>query len=280
MYVYQVLEGSPAKKHGVMVGDIIIGVDGTEVTDENYNAMVDSVSGEEGTTVNLKVLRGEKTLELSVVRGSFIASSIDYKMLESAENVGYVRILSLASDTADSFRDAVKALEKQGAESYIFDVRNNSGGYLSSIIDVLDMLLPKGPIVRYNDASGKETADYSDAATIIKAPMAVLINGASASAAELFSAALKDYKLAVLVGETTFGKGVMQTLFTLPNGDTLKLTTSTYSPPFSENYNGIGVIPDIEVSLPEDKQYYMLSEKEDSQLQAAISALEVKEKQD
>lgn len=280
MYVYQVLEGSPAKKHGVMVGDIIIGVDGTEVTDENYNAMVDSVSGEEGTTVNLKVLRGEKTLELPVVRGSFIASSIDYKMLESAENVGYVRILSLASDTADSFRDAVKALEKQGAESYIFDVRNNSGGYLSSIIDVLDMLLPKGPIVRYNDASGKETADYSDAATIIKAPMAVLINGASASAAELFSAALKDYKLAVLVGETTFGKGVMQTLFTLPNGDTLKLTTSTYSPPFSENYNGIGVIPDIEVSLPEDKQYYMLSEKEDSQLQAAISALEVKEKQD
>lgn len=280
MYVYQVLEGSPAKKHGVMVGDIIIGVDGTEVTDENYNAMVDSVSGEEGTTVNLKVLRGEKTLELPVVRGSFIASSIDYKMLESAENVGYVRILSLASDTADSFRDAVKALEKQGAESYIFDVRNNSGGYLSSIIDVLDMLLPKGPIVRYNDACGKETADYSDAATIIKAPMAVLINGASASAAELFSAALKDYKLAVLVGETTFGKGVMQTLFTLPNGDTLKLTTSTYSPPFSENYNGIGVIPDIEVSLPEDKQYYMLSEKEDSQLQAAISALEVKEKQD
>jgi len=280
MYVYQVIKGSPAEKHGILTGDIITAVDGTAVTDENYNQMVDNVSGTEGTTVTLTVLRGENSLDIPVVRGSFVASSVEYKMLDSAEGVGYIRILSLASDTAVAFKNAVTVLEKQGAKKYIFDVRNNSGGYLSSIIEVLDMLLPEGPIVRYNDATGKETADHSDAATIVNAPMAVLMNGGTASAAELFSSALKDYKLAVLVGETTFGKGVMQTLFTLPNGDTLKLTTSTYSPPFSENYNGIGVIPDIEVSLPEDKQHYMLSEEEDTQLQAAISALEDEEKQD
>ncbi len=280
MYVYQVIKGSPAEKYGILTGDIVTAVDGTAVTYENYNQMVDNVSGAEGTTVTLTVLRGEESLDISVVRGSFVASSVEYKMLDSADGVGYIRILSLASDTAVAFKNAVTVLEKQGAKKYIFDVRNNSGGYLSSIIEVLDMLLPEGPIVRYNDATGKETADYSDAATIVNAPMAVLMNGATASAAELFSSALKDYELAVLVGETTFGKGVMQTLFTLPNGDTLKLTTSTYSPPFSENYNGIGVIPDIEVSLPEDKQYYMLSEEEDTQLQAAIAALEDEEKQD
>ncbi len=280
MYVYQIISDSPAEKYGVLTGDIITAVDGTAVTDENYNQMVDNVSGTEGTTVTLTVLRGEESLDIPVVRGSFVASSVEYKMLDSAEGVGYIRILSLASDTALAFKNAVTVLEKQGAKKYVFDVRNNSGGYLSSIIEVLDMLLPEGPIIRYNDASGKETADYSDAATIVNAPMAVLMNGGTASAAELFSSALKDYKLAVLVGETTFGKGVMQTLFTLPNGDTLKLTTSTYSPPFSENYNGIGVIPDIAVSLPEGKEYYMLSEEEDTQLQAAISALEDEEKQD
>ncbi len=280
MYVYQVIASSPAEEYGVLTGDIIIGVDGNTVTEENYNAMVDMVSGVEGTIVNLTVKRQDTTLELAVVRGSFVASSVEYKMLETAESTGYIRILSLASDTAQEFKKAVQALEAQGAEKYIFDVRNNTGGYLSTIIDVLDMLLPEGPIVRYNDTSGKETSDNSDAATIIEAPMAVLMNGRSASAAELFSAALKDYELAVLVGETTFGKGVMQTLFTLSNGDTLKLTTSTYSPPFSDNYNGIGVIPDIEVFLPEDKEYYMLSEAEDTQLQAAISALEEGEQQD
>ena len=280
MYVYQVIGGSPAEEYGVLEGDIVIGVDGTEVTEENYNALVDSVSGEEGTTVTITVLREGNPVDIPVVRGNFVASSVEYKMLNSAENIGYIRILSLASDTASSFKNAVTMLQKMGAKKYIFDVRNNSGGYLSSIIEVLDMLLPEGPIVRYNDANGNETSDNSDASTIISAPMAVLMNGRTASAAELFSSALKDYELAVLVGETTFGKGVMQTLFTLPNGDTLKLTTSTYSPPFSENYNLVGVKPHIEVSLPEDKEYYMLSEKEDTQLQAAITALEGEEKQD
>lgn len=272
--VYYVFEDAPAHKAGILKGDIITAVDGVPVTFETYNESVNRVSGEEGTTVTLTVLRNGKTMTIPVVRGSFVVSSVEYRTLESNPEIGYVRIDGLATDTDKAFKEAVLALKDLGVKKYIFDVREDSGGYLSTIISLLDMLLPEGPIVRRNFADGREIVDSSDADRIINAPMAVLINGNTASAAELFAAALKDYKLATLVGETTFGKGVVQTLFPLKNGDTVKITTSTYSPPYSDNFNGVGVSPDVEVSLPEGKLYYMVSEEEDTQLHAAIKALE------
>ncbi|MBR6593737.1 MAG: S41 family peptidase [Clostridia bacterium] len=280
MIVYYIFDGAPADKAGIQKGDIITAVDGVAVTYENYKESVDRVGGTEGTTVKLTVKRGGESLDIDVVRGSFVVSSIEYRLLESEQSIGYIRIDSLASDTAKAFEEAVKALQSMGAEKYIFDVREDSGGYLSTIVKILDMLLPEGPIVRWTLADGTERSDNSKAGAIVEAPMAVIINGNTASAAELFAAALKDYKLATLVGETTYGKGVMQTLYPLDNGDTLKLTTSMYSPPFSENYNGVGVKPDVEVSLPEDKIYYMVSEEEDTQLQAAIDALKAMDTQD
>lgn len=280
MYVYQVMGNSPAEEAGVLRGDVVVAVDGVELTEENYDTLVSAVSGEDGTVVTLTVKRGDEVLDIDIIRGDFVASSVEYRVLETAPHIGYVQILSLASDTAKEFKAAIESLEDMGAESYIFDVRDDSGGYLGTITDVLDMLLPEGPIIRYTDSSGKETIDYSDESVIMEAPMAVLINGGTASAAELFAAALKDYELAVLVGETTYGKGVMQTLFELSNGDTLKLTTSMYHPPFSDNYNGIGVLPDVEVKYEGDKPIYILSEEEDTQLQAAINALEKKAQQD
>ena len=269
--VFYVYPDAPADKAGMKPGDVIVKVDNFDVSYDVYDEAIDMVSGKVGTTVNLTVKREGELLTIPVERGNFTVSSVEYRMIQ--DNIGYVRIDGLASDTAKAFKSAVEDLEKNGAEKYIFDVREDSGGYLSSIVEVLDMLLPEGPIVRWELNDGTVKQEDSDKEQLVKAPFAVLINGNTASAAELFAAALKDYDLAVLVGETTYGKGVMQTLYTLRNGDCLKVTTSNYLPPFSENYNGVGVVPDIEVSLPDDKAYFMFIEEDDVQLQAAINAL-------
>ncbi len=274
MNVFYVFEDAPAYKAGMKPGDVITVVDDFIVTYENYDEAVSRVSGPVGSTVKLTVDRNGETLVFNVVRGTFTVSSVEYRMIEG--NIGYVRIDGLASDTAKAFKTAVEDLKNKGAEKYVFDVREDSGGYLSSIVDVLDMLLPEGPIVRWELADGSKKQEDSDKEYIVDAPFAVLINGNTASAAELFAAALKDYDKAILVGETTFGKGVMQTLYPLSNGDCVKITTSKYLPPYSDNYNGVGVAPDIEVSLPEGKTYFMVTEAEDAQLQAAIKALNEK----
>lgn len=271
--IQYVFPDSPADKAGVKKGDIVTAVDDFVLTAENYNDAVNKVSGEEGSTVTLTVLRGEQTLTLPVVRGSYTINSVEYTMLKTASGIGYIRIDGVASNTAEEFKSAIEALKAQGAEKYVFDVRDDGGGYLDTITKILDMLLPEGPIVRWTLADGTEKANNSDSNKILDAPIAVLINGNTASAAELFAAALKDYELATLVGETTYGKGVMQTIFPLKNGDALKITTAYYNPPFSDNYNGVGVKPDIEVALPEGEAYFSVSEEEDLQLQAAIKAL-------
>lgn len=223
--------------------------------------------------VALQVLRGTETKSFLVKRGSFTVESVEYLMLETAPDIGYIRIDGVATNTAKEFKNAITSLQAQGAKKFIFDVRDDGGGYLDVITEILDMLLPEGPIVRWISADGTEKANHSDADQIIKAPFAVLINGNTASAAELFAAALRDYKLATLVGETTYGKGVMQTLFPLKNGDTIKITTAYYYPPYGDNYNEKGVSPDIEASLPENEVYFTVTEEEDTQLQAAIAAL-------
>ncbi len=271
MNVYAVFADTPADKAGIEIGDVIVKVDDFEVTYENYSEAVDRVAGEVGSTVKLTVKRGAEQLTIPIVRDNFTVSSVEYRMIEG--DIGYVRIDGIASDTAKAFKEAVETLKKQGAKKYVFDVREDGGGYLDSIVAILDMLLPEGPIVRWELADGTTKQESSDKERIVDAPFAVLINKQTASAAELFAAALKDYKLATLVGNTTYGKGVMQTLYRLSNGDCVKITTSKYLPPYSENYNGVGVKPDIEVSLPEGKTYFMLSEAEDVQLQAAIKAL-------
>ncbi len=273
IYISYVFPGAPAEKAGLKKGDVITSVDGKTVTEENYIEIVDTIAGKEGTIVTLKLIRNGKETTVSVTRGNFTVESVEYFMLETAEDIGYIRIDGVASNTADEFKSAVLTLKERGAKKYVFDVRDDGGGYLNVITSILDMLLPEGPIVRWKTADGKENANNSDAKQIVNAPFAVLINGHTASAAELFAAALRDYKLAVLVGEKTYGKGVMQTLFPLKNGDTIKITTAYYYPPYGDNYNGIGVAPDVEVALPKGEEYFTVSEEEDTQLQAAIKAL-------
>lgn len=273
VYVGYVYPNSPANKAGLEKGDVITAVDGFIVTEDNFETAMDKIPGEEGSSVRLTVARDGEAKIFMVVRGSFTVDSVEYMMLKTAPDIGYIRIDGVAQKTADEFKNAVTVLQKQGAKKYIFDVRDDGGGYLEAVTKILDMLLPEGPIVRWTLADGTESSNQSDSEQLIKAPFAVLINGRTASAAELFAAALRDYELATLVGETTYGKGVMQTLFPLKNGDTLKITTAYYHPPFGENYNEIGVKPDIEVSLPEGEDYATVTEEEDTQIQAAIKAL-------
>lgn len=277
IYIKYVFPSSPAEKAGLLSNDIITAVNGTVVTHENYGTAIDMIAGEAGTTVSLTVQRGDEVKDFAVVRGSYTVSPIEYRLLEGENGIAYIRIDGVSSNSASLLKTAIETLKKQGAAAYIFDVRDDGGGYLNEVTSMLDMLLPEGPIVRYtHKGEAQERVNNSDAAVIVEAPMAVLINGNTASAAELFAAALSDYKLATLVGEKTFGKGVIQTLYPLKNGDYLKITTGEYFPPFSDNFHGVGVKPDISVSLPDGKYYHQLSEKNDTQLQAAINALEEK----
>lgn len=276
IYVKYVFPNSPANEAGILQDDIIIAVGNTVITADNYSDTVNMIAGEAGTSVTLTIKRGEETKLITAVRGSFTVSPIEYKLLTDTERkIAYIRIDGVASDSAEALREAIEELKAQNAEAYIFDVRDDGGGYLSEVVSMLDMLLPEGPIVRYtHTGEEKERVDVSDAEVIVEAPMAVLINGYTASAAELFAAALSDYKIATLVGEITYGKGVIQTIYKLENGDSVKITTGKYSPPYSDNFHGVGVKPDVEVSLPEGTSYNGYADKDDAQLMAAVALLE------
>ena len=273
IYIKHVFDGSPAEKAGLEANDIIVAVNGSAVTEEKYQDSVDMIAGDENTVVNLTVLREGDTKNFAVTRGKYVVNPIQYRMLENTDGIAYIRIDGVSTDSANQLEKAVTALKERGAKAYVFDVRNDGGGYLDEVTDMLDMLLPEGPIVRCTHKGEEESVTMSDADMIVQAPMAVLINEYTASAAELFAAALKDYKLAVLVGNTTFGKGVVQTMYRLQNGDSIKITTGKYFPPYSDNFHGVGVKPDIEVLLPDGKSCFQLSDSEDTQLQAAIDAL-------
>ena len=270
---------SPASAGGMHEGDYIYMVEGELVSELGYYGSIDRVRGEIGTEVTLTVLRGEPDFEeltLTFTRDEVKTPSVKYRMINA--DVGYIRIKEFHQETPKEFKDAIDSLSLAGASKYIFDLRYNLGGDLMGITKSLDYLLPEGPIIRYSKKGREPEAIYSDAEEII-APMAVLMNEHTASAAELFCAALQDYEKAVLIGKTTYGKGTMQGIYTLGDGMTaIKLSNAKYLPPFSECYDGIGVFPHMEVDLPEgllkEKNFEKITDEEDTQLQAAIKALE------
>lgn len=276
--VQWVSEGSPAEKAGVQMGDLIVAVDGKGKETDSYETMVDAVRGEIGSEVVLDIRRpaegGEEPVVLKVTRAEYTSSSVTYRLLQDGKT-GYIRILTFDGTTAKQFLSAVELLQKQGADRMVFDLRGNGGGLLTSVVEILDALLPEGTIVTTRDAAGEEKVYSSDEKELCF-PMAVLCNGSTASAAELFTAALRDYKKATLVGETTYGKGVAQNTFRLGDGSAVKLTTSYYDPPSGVNYDGVGITPDVLVTVPEGYTVagqYSLNESEDAQLQAAVAAL-------
>ena len=268
---------SPAETGGMLIGDYIYKVEGELVSALGYVEAVDRVRGEEGTQVMLTILRGEghtEEVELTFTREVVQVQTVRYELMQG--NVGYIKIRDFNRETPNEFKAALDALAGLGADRYIFDVRNNPGGDLQGITETLDYLLPEGPIIRIYYANGREEVIYSSQASELIAPMVVLINENTASAAELFSAALKDYEKATLIGVITFGKGTVQTINRLSDNSALKISSARYAPPFSENYDGVGVAPHIEVVLDEELRRVRverLTLEQDAQLREALRVL-------
>ena len=278
IYVTAVMPGSPALESGLSHGDLIVGVEDKSVADIGYYEAVNMIkNGEENTSVKLHVAHKSddyKTAEEITVERCAIDNKTVYSELIYG-NIGYVEITEFNKTTSDELKNAVLDLMSNDAEKLVFDVRNNPGGDLDGVAGALDFLLPEGPIIHIVSKKGVEKVINSDA-NCIDLPMAVLVNGSTASAGELFCCSLKDYGKAVLVGTQTYGKGSMQSVIRLSNGGGFSFTTNRYDPPYSENYDGVGVTPDIEIELTEElaAHYYDMTHDEDIQLQAALKALE------
>lgn len=245
--VIQPLEGSPALEAGLKSGDVISRIDGRDVTGEDLSAVVSWMKGEAGTKVNLTIIRqGEnKPLEFTITRAEIESRTVSSEMLD--HKIGYIAVSSFEEVTKNQFRDALEKLEQQGEKGLIIDLRDNGGGLLSTAVDMLDRLLPEGVVVYTMDKRGKKIEYSSDGKESFDKPVAILVNGNSASASEVFSGAMQDYEKAVLVGTTTFGKGIVQSVFDLSDGTALKLTTSKYYTPKGRNIHDTGLEPDVEV---------------------------------
>lgn len=268
--VLEPMEGSPAESAGLKEGDIINKVEGTEVTKDNVEEMSDAIKGEEGTKVKLEIKREDKTFEVEVERKKIEVSHIDSRMLES--NIGYIQIADFDGGAAKEFRENYEKLKSEGATSLIIDIRNNGGGVVDESIDILEMICDKGStLLIEKDKDGNETVTTSEEDPIINMPIVVLTNEYSASASEILAGALKDNGKAKIIGEKTYGKGVIQTLYSLSDGSGLKITTAEYCTPNRNSINKIGIEPDIEVKLPEDIKE--LTDKNDTQLKKAIEEL-------
>ncbi|MHB1152131.1 MAG: S41 family peptidase [Eubacteriales bacterium] len=274
-----VMPDSPALEAGLLPGDLIIEVDDLDVSVLGYYGAVARMQGSADTYANFTVARNEdysERLKMTVKRGYVTEQTIMSHMYKDDTNsIGIVKILQFDAKTSGQFTAAIEDLKSQGADTFIFDVRNNSGGELNSVVSMLDYLLPEGPVIRITDGDGNETVMSSDA-NELDAKMAVLINRTTASAAELFAAAMRDYGKAFLVGVQTYGKGSMQTIVRLADNSAIRVTYKMYSPPFSDNYNGIGLVPDFIVELSEEaakKNLYNINDTEDNQLQEAVNRI-------
>ncbi|MBR3242452.1 MAG: S41 family peptidase [Parasporobacterium sp.] len=269
--VNEVYEGSPAEEAGVKAGDYIVEAAGTRDF-EDLDELVSMVRGEEGTTVDIVLLRDGKEIPVTCERRSITIPTVSFEMLDG--NIGYIRLAQFESVSVDQFNEAVDSLEKQGAASLIIDLRDNPGGDYDTAISLTDRVLPAGTITTVINNKGKEKVETSDEEHKITLPMCLLVNGNSASASELFTSAVKDYGIATIIGEKTYGKGIVQSIFRLPDGSGMKFTTEEYLSPKGNKIHEIGITPDIEVSIPEEAyEDGIVTREEDTQLQKAIDVL-------
>lgn len=272
--VIRVNPNGPAEEAGVQVGDVLIAVGDVDIREKTTDETTAMVKGEEGTFVELTFLRDRQTYTTSIQRRQVSVDVVSFELLEG--NVGLVTITNFHSGCADATIAAIEQLLEQGAESLIFDVRNNGGGYASELVKLLDYLLPEGPLFRTVSYSGEENVDESDAACL-EMPMAVLANRNSYSAAEFFVAALMEYDWATFVGEQTTGKGRYQVCYQLSDGSAVNLSVGEYFTPNGNNLADIGLTPDVAVEVDDETFYAIyggtLEPMEDPQIQAALKVL-------
>ena len=278
--ILAVMNGSPAKNAGLRDGEIIFEIGNVLVKDVGYEKALDMLVGEPGSIISLgvKVVEGteEKVRRVDVIRAEFEAQAVYYHRYALDQSIGVIRVLDFTDAMPKQFKSAVNDLLERGCTSIVFDVRSNTGGTLDSCIEVLDFLLPEGTLAKILDAKGEVVETYSSSEGSIDVPMAVLTDGYTASAAELFTCALKDYGVATIVGTKTYGKGCMQHILELPSGGALRYTTNYFNGPTSENFDGIGITPDVVIELDEslkNKNMFEISDLEDNQLQKACEQL-------
>ncbi|MBP3620582.1 MAG: S41 family peptidase [Lachnospiraceae bacterium] len=269
------IPGSPAEEAGLMAEDIIVQVDDMEIVDQELSLVVEKIRGADGTTAYIKVFRPSINdyLEFNVERRLVENVSVYYEMLD--KSIGYIQVQQFYDNTAEEFIEAIEDLEKQGAKSLIVDLRDNPGGLLSAVIDMCSYIIDGGTILTTKDKDGNVIEKYDDNNEHeLDMPMVVLINGNSASASEIFAGAMQDTDKAELVGTTSFGKGIVQSVIPLSDGTAIKLTIAKYFTPAGNDIHEVGIEPDYEVELPNGMQSAVnVKREEDTQLKEAIKIL-------
>ena len=274
--IIKVNENGPAEEAGLLAGDIIVGVEGQNVVGWSTDAVRDLVRGEEGTFVQITVLRGSEEITFPVERKTVLVPVVESRLL--CGHIGYVKIANFDRRCAEEAKAAIESMLDQGADMLLFDVRYNPGGYADELVNVLDYLLPEGELFRTVNYAGKEEVDMSDA-ECVELPMAVLVNGDSYSAAEFFAAALREYEVAVIIGQPTVGKGYFQRTYKLKDGSAAAISEGKYFTPKGVSLAEVGgIVPDITVEVSDDEAFEIyagtLDPMEDPQVLAAIAELE------
>ena len=274
--ISRVMEGQPAEQAGMQEGDIIIGVNGEDVRGWMISDVAAKIRGKAGTEVTIQVLRPEtkETLEMTMERAVVVMESVDSRMMQG--NIGYISLSGFKENTYEQFKTAMDALLEDGMKGLILDLRDNPGGLVKSVYQIGEELLPEGTMV-YTLDKKENRSDLKCDGEYLDIPLVVLVNGSSASASEIFAGAVKDLERGTLVGTQTFGKGLVQRLFTLPDGSGLNVTIQKYYTPNGTSIHGVGVAPDEVLQLPEKYLSTALRdipEAEDNQLQKAVEVLQ------
>lgn len=278
VYVYRVYRGSPAEAAGIKAGDVIVKVADSEnktlaSAKDGYETLSDKLYMNVGEQRSITILRGESEMNIEVSAAEYNNESV---WAEYYGSVALIRITAFNTDTDEKFISIIDDIERnEDIKGVIFDVRNNGGGQLTTVVNMLDRLLPEGDIVTEKDANGKEIVKLRSDGKKLTMPMLVLVNGSSASASELFACALRDYDKADLIGTDTYGKGCVQTTYVLSDSSAIVFTTAMYYPPASDNFDGKPLKPDVTVEMTEEEsiRFYSLDENTDPQLKKAIEIL-------
>ena len=267
------MEGGPADEAGILPGDVIQKINGEEYTAEQLQEASEKLKNEEGTKLELEILRGSEVIQLELECKEVKTSHVRSEILEN--NIGYIRLPSFDEDTATEFKNQYNELQTKNIKGLILDLRNNGGGVVDEALEIADIMVEKGKTLLITTSkSDGEKIQESENEKIINIPVVLLVNENTASASEILTADLKENENAKIVGKNTYGKGIIQTIYTLSDGSGLKLTTNEYFTPNRNVINKVGIAPDYEVELPEGVSIYSITKENDTQLQKAIQLFE------
>ena len=263
----KIYKDCPGEKAGFKEGDIVYKVNGEDITGQDLDTIVSKIRGEIGTDVEITVIRDGEEYTGAATRSLIENDTVEYEM--KADKVGYIQVAGFEEVTLKQFEEALDDLNKQGMKGLVIDLRSNPGGNLSTVCDMVDLILSEGTIVSIEDKNGNGEVYKAKKNDKLNVPLVVMINGYSASASEIFAGAVKDHELGTLVGTTTYGKGIVQNIYSLGDGTSLKITSSEYFTPNGTNIHGVGIKPDVEIEYEYDEN----NPEKDNQLEKAIEVL-------